>query len=157
VPVFRDDGGAEVGSADICGDYGAGHCCHCIKAGEGAGAGRSADVGGVPAPEFEGFAELRHGGGVNGGGIQYAVFKVAIKDEEAGGFEAGAGGEELGEDVLTAALFFEHFAEAANLAFDTGEAVKEFLFVFGRHGGRTDTPHRYASMLARGGGLSTGS
>jgi hypothetical protein len=77
----------------------------------------------VAAPELEGFAKLVDGGIVDGGVAEDAIVDVLFEDEKAGRFETGADGEELGEDVLAAALVFEHVAEPAYLAFDAGEAV----------------------------------
>lgn len=55
--------------------------------------------------------------------FQDAGLEVAVEDHEAGLLEAATGGEELVEDVFAGAVFFEHLAQAANLAFNPGEPV----------------------------------
>lgn len=89
--------------------------------------------GGVAGPEAQGAPQLLEGRFGQLDILQNALFEVAIEDEETGLFESGAGGEELIEDVLAGALFFEHFAEAANLALDAGEAVLQAFIGFGGH------------------------
>jgi len=58
---------------------------------------------------------------------------MAIEHEEAGALEPGAGGKELGKDVFTGAVLFEHFAEAADLSLNAGETVEELFFFGGIH------------------------
>ena len=89
----------------------------------------------VAAPEAERLADSGDGVGRDGGVSENAVRQVAVEDEEAGLFEAGADGEELRQDVLAVAPVFEHFAEPADLAFDASEAVEELLVVFQRDSG----------------------
>jgi len=90
-------------------------------------------VGGVAAPEFEGLAKLGHGRGRDVRTIEDAVFKMTVKDEEAGGFEAGAGGEELRENVFATAVFFQHLAQTTDLALHAGKAVQQLLLFFRLH------------------------
>jgi hypothetical protein len=59
---------------------------------------------------------------------------VLIEQEEASLFEAGARRQELGEDVFTATVLFQHLAQAADLAFDAGQPILEFLAVVALHG-----------------------
>lgn len=84
----------------------------------------------MAAPEAECLADAGECFGGDEGVREDAVEEVAIEDGEAGLLEAGAGGEELGKDVLAGAALFQHLAEATDLTFDSAQAIEEFLVVF---------------------------
>ena len=88
----------------------------------------------VLAPEAKGLADAGDGFRRDEGVGKQAIGQVAVEDGEAGLFEARAGSEELGEDVLAGAAFFEHFAEAADLAFDPAEPVEKPLVIVNGYG-----------------------
>ena len=92
-------------------------------------------MGRVLAPEAQGAPKLVEGLLGDFDPFEDAGLQMAVEDEEPGLFEPGARGEELVEDVLTAAVFFEHLAEAANLAFHARQPVLQLLVVvlFLRH------------------------
>lgn len=62
---------------------------------------------------------------------------MVVEKQQAGLLQARACGEELGEDILAAAVLFEHLTQAPDLSLDSGQAILELLaivpFQCGRH------------------------
>ena len=59
-----------------------------------------------------------------GAGYAAAVIQVLFEYEDAGAFEARAGGQKLCQHILAAAAVFEHIAQATHLPFDAREPVE---------------------------------
>ena len=87
----------------------------------------------MAAPEAEGFTQLLDGFRAHLLVMQDALLHVAIEHQQAGAFEAGAGSKKLGEDFLAGALFLQHFAKAAHLAFYAGKAVQQLFWSLAHH------------------------